>query len=107
LKDIILREVIWTVAEHIRHCPQRINSLFYDARKNNQEFYKMEQNDLSQFFLRQKYTDEAMIPTKLETFKRPVLSLKDIKGTIPSLEHSNYLQTGSISLKNRTLISMI
>lgn len=80
LKDLVLREVIWTCAEHIRHCPQRINNLFFDYSKSNVEFYRLENNDLTQFFLREKYTDDALLPSKLEVYKPPVLDLKTVKG---------------------------
>jgi len=48
LKDLLLRETIWIAAEHIRHCPQRINQLFYYYKQENVVWYKTK---ISKLFL--------------------------------------------------------
>lgn len=52
LKQLILRDIIWTCAEQVHHCPQRINQLFYEAfqEQSNLPFLD-DTNDVVMFFL--------------------------------------------------------
>lgn len=53
LKDLVLRETIWTVAEQIRHCPQRLNAVFYEIRNNSAAIheYYLSDNAIFNFLL--------------------------------------------------------
>eukprot|EP01125_Pyxidicula_operculata_P011382 TRINITY_DN3731_c0_g1_i4.p1 TRINITY_DN3731_c0_g1~~TRINITY_DN3731_c0_g1_i4.p1 ORF type:complete len:1585 (-),score=371.74 TRINITY_DN3731_c0_g1_i4:112-4866(-) len=39
LRDLILRETIWTCAEQLRHCPQRLNHIFHEMKEKNKSWY--------------------------------------------------------------------
>jgi len=56
LKDLLLRETLWLAAEHIRHCPQRLNQLFYFYREENVVWFKTK---LSKLFLYAREEDLA------------------------------------------------
>eukprot|EP01130_Rhizamoeba_saxonica_P014221 TRINITY_DN618_c0_g2_i1.p1 TRINITY_DN618_c0_g2~~TRINITY_DN618_c0_g2_i1.p1 ORF type:complete len:1648 (-),score=328.92 TRINITY_DN618_c0_g2_i1:31-4974(-) len=44
LKEVILHRLIWMVSEQIRHCPQRINSLYHQFRTSmdNEEYFSVD-----------------------------------------------------------------
>jgi len=89
IKDLILREMLWTAAEHIRHCPQRMNALFHWLRNHpeNSEWYKKkEKNDIFELFLHNKHLEiiEASrnsFSGAVRQFKRyiPFLGLSKVK----------------------------
>jgi len=87
LKDLVLRELIWTVAEQIRHCPQRINHLFhmFSSDKQNVNWYSMDSHDLVEFFYRHKdnITEIRKLPT-------PYISVKTIKQGIDGFLNCDY-----------------
>jgi len=84
LKDLVLREVIWTVAEQIRHAPQRINQLFHFFRNESQNVSWYQDLTLVDWFVRNKYTKN--IYASLEDLKEPYVDVEKVKDGIEQCE---------------------
>lgn len=96
LKDLVLHETLWTVAEQVRHCPQRLNAIFYEIRTNTNQIndFYLNDNALFEFFLQHnKYCDIFnAISTWREKYKQdirpPQFDVENVKVGI-----DNFLQS--------------
>jgi len=86
LKDLILREVIWTCAEQIRHCPQRLNQLFdnFSNSNENRQYYNHTKNKIIDVFLYKKKAPLPEFQEAMEEYKifPPIIDPVEIKNGI-------------------------